>query len=214
MLFASTQAKRGSDSLASKSSTSGAPRGPYKEKRGQLTPSQAPVDLRFSQLLSQDRLGHRGGVPRGAWSVSSRVPGVKHRNRCLLPPGALEGRNVAGAAGEGWASGDCDEMAQEERIEDPPTCVFTGVRRSSRDSHWLLRFRVNDSDSRRDGSQGLSRLPSSGPLGKDMWMFLSEGDRDDVQSEPEQHPRKLRGQGNGGLHGDHLESRSCLGQMD
>lgn len=140
---------------------------PTRRSRGQLTPSQAPMDLRSSQLLSQDRLGHRGGVPRGAWSVSSRVLGVKHGNRCLLPPGALEGRNVAGAAGEGWASGDWDEMAQEERIEDPPTCVFTGLRRHSRGSHWLLRFRVNDSDSRRDGSQGLSRLPSSGPLGKD-----------------------------------------------
>lgn len=74
-------------------------------------------------------------MPRRAWSASSRVLGVKHRNRCLLPPGALEGRNVAGAAGEGWAVGDCDEMAQEERIEDPPTCVFTGLKRHCRSSH-------------------------------------------------------------------------------
>ena len=42
---------------------------------------------------------------------------------------------MAGAAGEGWAIGDCDEMAQEERIEDPPTCVFTGLRRHCRGSH-------------------------------------------------------------------------------
>ena len=42
---------------------------------------------------------------------------------------------MAGAAGEGWASGDCDEMAQEERTEDPLTCVFTGLRRHCRGSH-------------------------------------------------------------------------------
>ena len=49
-----------------------------------------------------------------------------------------------------------------------------------------------------------------------METFLSEEDGDDVQSESGQHPRKLsRGWGGDvGLHGVHLESRSCLGQMD
>lgn len=49
-----------------------------------------------------------------------------------------------------------------------------------------------------------------------METFLSEEDGDDVQSESEQHPRKLgRGWGGGCWSPwSHLESRSCLGQMD
>ena len=71
---------------------------PTRRGRRQLSPSRAAVNLQSSRLLSQDRLGHRGGVPRGARSASSRVLCVKHIETCLLPPGALWGQEC------GWSS--------------------------------------------------------------------------------------------------------------
>ena len=45
---------------------------------GSSLPARLLWICKSSRLLSQDRLGHRGGVPRRARSASSRVLGVKH----------------------------------------------------------------------------------------------------------------------------------------
>lgn len=84
---------------------------------------------------------------------------------------------MAGAAGEGWASGDCDEMAQEERIEDPQPVssqVLEGTLEVLIGSCGSVSMTVTREETGVRACPGCPRV--------DHWeRTLSEGDGDDVQ---------------------------------
>lgn len=203
VLFLSTQAKRRSHSLASKSNKRGSEGmalsigDPYKQ-RPQAAHSQVGFcrSAIFSAPCSRNRLRHTGGVLRGAWPGSSGVSCVKNiETDVCFHLEYSEGRNVAGAAGGGWASRDYDAVAKELRIWGPPTHIFTVLRRHCRGPHCLLWFHANDSE--QAGVVDRPDCPQVDHWGRawgDTWAFLSEGvlsNGDDVQRESEQPPRKL-----------------------